>query len=83
MTAPEQDGPPLLSRRWDGTVQIWVSRTVRDPDDGEMTFDTDNPDLTVTREQMNDLVCQWLAGPPGPPGPAGPMGMMGPAGGLR
>jgi len=71
---------PLLSRRYDGTVQIWISRTVRDEDDGEMTFDLDHPDLTVTREQMNDLVCQWLAGPPGP---SGPMGMTGPAGSDR
>jgi hypothetical protein len=56
------------------TVRIWL-------DDSWLLSDRDDPlpkpDLTLTVEQMNALIMQWLRGPAGPTGPLGPKGDQG------
>jgi hypothetical protein len=56
---PEFLEPPL----------VLLYRAPQDEEEGEPTLL-----LTLTRAEMNELVVQWLSGPPGPPGMTGPMG---------
>ena len=55
-------------------VDVW--RETRWNDDDEVYVENP-PDLTLTVDQMNSLVIEWLRGPAGPPGATGMTGSSG------
>ena len=65
-----------VERSHRNVVKVWVEERW---DYNEETSDSDEfpPDLTLTPDQMNALVVEWLRGPAGVPGPVGPMGHQG------
>lgn len=60
-----------LQRTFEGRVEVWLE----DEDEDEESDEEVAADFSLTVEQMNALVIEWLRGPSGPVGPTGPMGM--------
>lgn len=59
-----------LERTFGGRVEIWL-----EDEDDEDEDDEPAADFSLTVEQMNALVIEWLRGPMGMQGPTGPMGV--------
>ena len=60
----------------DEFVRVWLGDRY-EVDYSDETSRELPPSFTLTVEQMNALVVEWLRGPAGTPGPQGPMGPMG------